>query len=74
MTAYIPITLSTFKYGLRIPAVSRFFFRPTDIAWSPTKPWHLTTAAEDNVIQIWSPNSTITKGPNGIVIPVDELE
>lgn len=48
--------------------------RPTDIAWSPTKPWHLVTAAEDNVIQLWSPNSTITKGPNGIVIPVDELE
>ncbi|KAI9600927.1 hypothetical protein H4Q26_000721 [Puccinia striiformis f. sp. tritici PST-130] len=24
-------------------------------------PWHLVSAAEDNVIQLWSPNSTITK-------------
>jgi len=48
--------------------------RPTDVSWSPTTPWHLVSAAEDNVIQLWSPNSTITKGPNGISIPLDELE
>ncbi|PLW19053.1 hypothetical protein PCANC_07746 [Puccinia coronata f. sp. avenae] len=48
--------------------------RPTDVSWSPTTPWHLVSAAEDNVIQLWSPNSTITKGPNGISIPIDELE
>lgn len=48
--------------------------RPTDIAWSPTAPWHLATAAEDNVLQVWSPNATITAGPAGAPIPLDELE
>lgn len=30
--------------------------RPTDIAWSPNEPWTLCSAAEDNVLQIWTPS------------------
>ncbi|KAJ8295751.1 Histone acetyltransferase type B subunit 2 [Rhodotorula toruloides] len=33
--------------------------RPTDLAWSPNEPWTLCSAAEDNVLQIWTPSSTL---------------
>ncbi|KDN52865.1 putative chromatin assembly factor 1 subunit C [Tilletiaria anomala UBC 951] len=35
--------------------------RPTDICWSPHDPWHMVTAAEDNVVQIWRPSRAITE-------------
>lgn len=31
----------------------------TDLAWSPTNEWHMATAAEDNVLQVWAPAQTI---------------
>ncbi len=31
-----------------------------DICWSPSDPWHMLTAAEDNVVQMWRPSRTIT--------------
>lgn len=34
--------------------------RPTDIAWSPNEPWTLCSAAEDNVLQIWTPSRCVT--------------
>ncbi|TKA57478.1 hypothetical protein B0A53_00709 [Rhodotorula sp. CCFEE 5036] len=44
--------------------------RPTDIAWSPNEPWTLCSAAEDNVLQIWTPSSTLANAEPA----VEEIE
>lgn len=46
--------------------------RPTDICWSPQLPWHMTTAAEDNIIMVWTPSKTILD--SSVDVPDDELE
>lgn len=33
--------------------------RPTDMAWSPQDPCKLATAAEDNIVMVWQPASSI---------------
>lgn len=40
--------------------------RPTDIAWSPNEPWTLCSAAEDNVLQIWTPSRCVTCRPSSL--------
>ena len=32
--------------------------RVSDIAWNPSDPWVMCSAAEDNIIQVWQPVST----------------
>ncbi|GAA98754.1 uncharacterized protein L969DRAFT_95076 [Mixia osmundae IAM 14324] len=47
----------------------------TDLAWSPSTAgiWHLASAAEDNVLQIWSPSKAIYAA-DIMPIAVDDLE
>ena len=47
--------------------------KPNDLSWDPSTPWRLASAADDNVLQIWTPSQTITAGDD-IVVPIDELE
>ena len=44
--------------------------RPTDIAWSPNEPWTLCSAAEDNVLQIWTPSRCVTWRPSSLRLDI----
>ena len=35
--------------------------RPTDLAWNAQDPWTLATAAEDNIVMVWQPASSIVE-------------
>lgn len=39
----------------------------TDIAWSVTEKWTLASTAEDNVMQVWQPASTLTNADEMVV-------
>ena len=47
--------------------------RPTDLCWSPHDPWKMATAAEDNIVMVWQPASSIVE-PNEEEPEAGELE
>ncbi|CAE6454304.1 unnamed protein product [Rhizoctonia solani] len=51
--------------------------RPTDVCWCPasgeTSGWEVASAAEDNVLMVWSPSANIWAG-EGKVVEEEELE
>ncbi|MCO5581058.1 hypothetical protein L7F22_034933 [Adiantum nelumboides] len=47
--------------------------RTTDISWSPHAEWHMATAAEDNVLQVFKPSATAL-GDDGGDVAEGELE
>lgn len=47
--------------------------RPTDLSWNLNEDWTLSTVAEDNVLQVWRPSSTLYNHDGGAVEEI-ELE
>jgi histone-binding protein RBBP4 len=49
--------------------------KPVDLTWCPSEEstWHLASAADDNVLQVWSPSRSIYAAEDA-PIQIDDLE